>query len=171
MTLQNELQNELSALKNSYASLELNNKELSNTIAQLQERNRVLNDDLNRAMFASVDQSQIEAHRKSDKLTVRAKRTKKLIANFQVPSNLKNLSFRIIDPQGSALTSQDGTIASNIIPSVESYTASSETEASGSNLQKVEMIFSPSDKLKSGVYTVEILNENLYVSSMKVKLK
>ena len=63
-------------------------------------------------MFAAVDQTQIQAvKRKSEKLTVRANRTKKLIANFEVPADLKNLTFRIVDPKGNMLSQKDGTIA------------------------------------------------------------
>ena len=53
----------------------------------------------------------------------------------------------------------------------KSFTASSDPEIHGNKLQKVEMIFIPKEKLKTGVYMVEILNANLYVGSLKVKLK
>lgn len=170
--LQNQLQNELTALRNSYAALASKNLELNNTVARLEERNRVLTNDLSRAMFASVDQSQIEAVKgKADKLTVRAKRTKKLIANFKVPANMKNLSFRIVDPKGHALTSQDGTTASTATPTDDSFTASADPQVMPNKLQQVQMTFLPERKLNAGLYTVEILNDNLYVSSVKVKLK
>lgn len=170
--LKSQLQNELSSLKVSYAALEAENNELNNTVATLQERNRVLTGDLNRAMFAAVDQSQIQAVKgKNEKLTIRAKRAKKLIANFEVPANLKSLSFRITDSKGTVLTSADGTTAFTSTPSDKNLMASSDTEVQGNKLQRVEMVYIPKEKLKTGVYTVEILNENLYVGSLKVKLK
>jgi DNA repair exonuclease SbcCD ATPase subunit len=170
--LKNQLENELTLLKTSYASLEAKNSELNNTVVALQERNKVLTDDLNRAMFAAVDQSQIQAVRgNSEKLTVKARRTKKLIANFEVPANLKALSFRITDSKGNILTTDQGNIAFTSVPSEKSLTASSDSESTGSKLQKVEMAYIPKQKLKTGVYTVEILNESLYVGSLKVKLK
>jgi chromosome segregation ATPase len=170
--LKNQLENEVQSLKTSYSELQSKNQELNATIASLSERNKILTDDLNKATFAAIDQSQIQAVKgKAEKLTVRAKRTKKLIANFEVPVNLKNLSFRITDAKGNVLTSNDGTITSAIMPSENSYTASTNTETLGSKLQKVEMVYLPKEKLKTGVYTVEILNENLYVGSLKVKLK
>jgi DNA repair exonuclease SbcCD ATPase subunit len=170
--LKNELENELTTIRASYAALEAKNKELNNSVASLQERNKMLSDDLNRATLAAVDQSQIQAVKgKSEKLTVKAKRTKKLIASFEVPANLKSLSFRITDAKGNVLSKDDGTIASTIIPSDGNYTASSDSEAVGNKLQKVQMVYLPKERLKTGVYTVEILNENLYVGSLKVKLK
>jgi hypothetical protein len=170
--LKNQLENELTTLRTSYAALEEKNNELNNTVAFLQERNKILIDDMNKAMFAALDQSQIQAVRgKSEKLTIRAKRTKKLIATFEVPANLKNLSFRIADSKGGILTSEQGTIAFTSLPSEKSFTASADRETEGNKLQKVEMVYIPKEKLNTGVYTVEILNENLYVGSLKVKLK
>jgi N-acetyl-beta-hexosaminidase len=170
--LKNQLENELTILRASYAALEEKNSELNNTVAYLQERNKILTDDMNKAMFAAIDQSQIQAVRgKSEKLTVRAKRTKKLIATFEVPANLKNLSFRITDSKGSILTSEKGNIAFSSLPSEKSFTASADREAEGNKLQKVEMVYIPKEKLNTGVYMVEILNENLYVGSLKVNLK
>jgi DNA repair exonuclease SbcCD ATPase subunit len=170
--LKSQLESELQSLRNSYAELESKNIALNATVASLSERNKMLTNDLNKAMFATIDQSQIQAVKgKAEKLTVRAKKTRKLIANFEVPANLKNLSFRIADSKGNILTSKDGTIASSVMPSENNYTASSNAGISGNELQKVEMIYLPKEKLKTGVYTVEILNENLYVGSLKVKLK
>lgn len=172
IALQGQLENELQSIKLSYAELEAKNSELTHTVASLEDRNRMLIDDLNKVMFAAVDHSQIQAVKgKKEKLTVRARKTNKLIANFEVPANLKNLTFRIVDSNGNSLSQKDGTIASTISPSDESYTATTDSESVGSKLQKVEMVFIPKARLETGVYTVEILNENLYVASLKVKLK
>lgn len=172
LALQNELEIELQSLRKSYAQLEAQNSELNNTVAFLQESNRMLSDDLNRAMFAAVDHSQVQALKgKRDRLTIRAKKTNRLLANFEVPANLKNLNFRVIDPQGNALTSKDGTIASTAIPSNESFTASTGSDVEVKTLQKIELVYTPKTKLKAGVYTVEIMNENLYVGSLVLKLR
>jgi predicted nucleic acid-binding Zn-ribbon protein len=170
--LKSELENELQNLRSSYAALEAKNHALTTTVASLEERNKILSDDLDRAMFASVDQSQLHAvKRNNERLTVKAKRAKKLVASFEVPANLKNLSFRILDASGKILSSDAGLINSSILPSETNYIASSAPEIEGNRLQKVEMTYTAKEKLRSGVYTVEILNENLYVGSLKVRLK
>lgn len=172
LAIQDQLKNELQALKTSYAALESENRNLNQTIASLEERNKILIADLNNAMNNSVDQSQLHAIRsKPEKLTVKAKRTKKLIASFEVPANLKNLSFRVINDKGDVLGPKEGSISFNAIPSDNSYVASKENSAAGNKLQKVEMTYTPVKKLSAGIYTVEILNENLHVGSLKVKLK
>jgi hypothetical protein len=173
IALKSSLENELQSLKHSYQEMEAKNQSLNITIAELQERNKLLTDDLNRAMFAAVDQSQIQAVKKnSNKLTTKARRTKRLIANFEVPADLKNLTYRVSDANGNILSTHDGSVTSTITPSDKGYVASSESNdvTIGSTLQNVEMIFTPSRKLRSGLYTIEVLNDNLHVGSVKVKL-
>jgi chromosome segregation ATPase len=170
--LRNQLENDLRTLKASYVDLEARNHELHNTVVSLQERNRIIMDDLNKTTYAALDQSQILTLRGNrEKLTVKATRTRKLIAKFEVPSNLKSLTFRISDSEGNRLLDKNGSIVSKSTPSDKNLTVSTDSEVAGNELQNVEMIYSPKEKLKSGVYTVEILNENLYVGSLKVKLR
>ena len=172
LVLQTNLQNELAALRASYADLEVTNAALSNTIAQLQEQNRLLSQDLNQAMFASMDRTQVEAVKgKKEKLTVRARKTQKLIANFDVPASLRNISFRITDQQGKVFADKHGVIVSRTSVSDANVLASTGEGPAGSGLQKVQMEYIPKQKLQSGVYTVEILNDNLYVGSLNVKLR
>ena len=172
LALKSQIENELQTVRSAYEDLVEKNKELTNSVAFLQEKNVLLTGELNKAMFAAVDQSQILAvKRKSEKLTVSAKRTNKIVTNFEVPADLRSLTFRIVDPIGTILSTKNGTIASTITPSEKDFIASSNGEINGNKHQKVEMIFTPNEKLKTGVYTVEILNANLYVVSMKVKLQ
>jgi myosin heavy subunit len=169
--LQAGLENELQILKSSYVRLEAENKELFGSIVALQERNDMLTSELNQKVFASLDYSQLEAVKgKKEKLTVNAKRTRKLIAHFDVPGHLKNLSFRILDANGNPLTAKDGMVASSITLSEKNYTASASSGVQVQALQNVEMTYVPRQKLRSGIYTVEILNDNLYLASLKVKL-
>jgi len=170
--LHRELEAELEGLKISHADLEAKNAELSNTIVALTERNSILEQDLNRAMIASVDQSQVEAVKgRNNRLTIKARRADQLIANFEVPASLKNLSFRIIDPKGNALSQKEGDFATSIKQSSNNFFASAEAGTQEKSLQTVEMKYTPNGRLRTGVYTVEILNDNLYVSSLKIKLR
>lgn len=170
--VQRELERELMALKASYADLENENRLLASNIAQLQERNRILSEDLNRAMFASVDQSQVQAVKgRKERLTVRARRTNKLIADFEVPANMRSISFRIVDPKGNALGEKQGTIVYHASAGEQNVVASNAEGAAGPGIQKVKMEYTPKQRLQAGVYKVEILNENLYVGSLNVKLR
>jgi myosin heavy subunit len=172
LSIQQELERELQAMRGSLSELERENQTLSSTIAQLQDQNQLLMADLNRAMIASIDHSQVQAVKgRKDRLTVRARKTNKLIADFEVPGSLRNISYRILDPKGNPLTEKQGVIVSHATPSGDHVLASAGDGTLGNGLQKVRMEYLPKVKLQSGVYTVEILNDNLYVGSMNVKLR
>lgn len=172
VAMQNQLQNDLQASRASYDGLKKENEELNSTVALLQERNRLLSEDLNRSLLSAIDQSLINATKRNDgKLTIKANRTKKIAASFDVPANFNNLNYRIVDSNGNVLSANDGTITSKTTPSDKNLVASSTPSAEGSKLQKAEMVFIPTKKLKTGVYRVEVSNDNLYVGSLNVKLK
>jgi chromosome segregation ATPase len=169
--LRNALENELQTLRTSYADLEARNDALNHEVAALQGRNKMLTEDLQRTAFAAIDQTQVQAVRgKAEKVTAKGRRTRKLIASFEVAADLRDLSFRITDLKGNVLNKNDGTIAFTSQPSDKNLTASSASDVQGSKLQEVRMEYTPKRKLSSGVYRVEILNEGLYVGSLKVKL-
>lgn len=172
LRLQQSLEEQLLSMKASYAELENENLALSSAVARLQEQNRLLSDDLNRAMFASLDHLQVQAVKGSrEKLTVKARKTSKLIANFDVPASLRSISFRVIDPKGITVSDKHGSVVFNAVPSEENIVASNAANSAGNGLQKVKMEFIPKHKMQAGVYTVEILNDNLYVGSLNVKLR
>jgi hypothetical protein len=171
IALLSKMENDLEGMRLANAELAGKNKLLSEALASAEERNSLLSKDLSNAMLASLDQSQIQAVRgKSEKVTARARRTQKLMADFELASDLKTLGFRIIDPTGNVLSQEAGTLAFSTTPADNSYVASTGT-ATGKKVQKVNVSFAPRKKLRSGLYTVEILNENLHIASLRVKLK
>ncbi|MBK5278481.1 MAG: hypothetical protein JJE09_06425, partial [Bacteroidia bacterium] len=123
LALQRNLETQIENLNGSMSKLQFENSKLSTTVASLEKRNRLLNDELHMAMLASVDYTQVDAL-KGKSLTVKARRTNKLIASFDIPADLKNLSFKVIDPKGNTLSHKDGTIASRVISNSDNYTAS-----------------------------------------------
>lgn len=173
LTLQKDLEAQIENLSSSFAILQKENGDLNNAVASLEQRNRLLNEELHRAFLANLDNTQMDALQGKGKLTVKARRSNKLVATFDVPADLKNLTFKVIDPSGNPLTHKDGTIASRVITSSDSYVASSSTTLNGVNskLAKVEMVYLPTKKLNRGTYKVEILNDNLYVGSLQVRLR
>jgi hypothetical protein len=172
IALQHRLENEMETLRQSYVDLQNKNRLLTDALALSEDKNRVLSDDLSHAMLAAIDQSQIQAVRgKSNRLTAKAKRTQKLVADFELAADLRSVGFRISDPKGNVLSQDNGTISFTTTPADDSYVASSGNGIAGNKIQKIHLSFSPTSKLKPGVYTIEVLNENLHVSSLKVKLK
>ena len=171
LRLQTQLRNELLSAQTSLADMMSQNEHLSQTVAQLQEQNRMLATDLNRVTFAALDRLQVGAVKgKKERLTVRAKRASKLVASFKIPASMQNLSFRIIAPKGEILGEEQGVIASRITLLQDNAMASVNNQTI-EGLQEVRMEYLPKQRLQSGVYTVEILNDQLYVGSLNLKLR
>lgn len=173
LAIRKDLDVQIENLKATLQGLQAENNTLNNKVAYLEQRNKLLNDELHKAMLASVDHAQTDALQgKSERLTVKAKRTNKLVANFEVPAELNNLSFRVVSPSGSALSPKDGTIASRVVSVSDNMVASSATTSNlNTKVKQVEMVYIPSKKLTAGTYKIEILNDNLYVGSLQVKLR
>lgn len=172
LALQKEWENSMASMKDKLQSLENEKNDMSKAIASLEERNKILSDDLLKSQLAFLDYSQLETLKKNNKLTASSRNTKKLKATFEVPSNLKEISFKITDPSGKVLTEKEGTIASRIVTDTKNYTASAASYAeTAKNLKQMEMIYLTNNKLKPGTYKIQVLSENLYVSSMQVRLK
>lgn len=173
LAIRKDLDSQIENLKSSLQSLQVENSTLNNKVAFLEQRNKLLNDELHNAMLASLDHAQVDAMKKSEQLTIKASRTKKLIANFEVPAELTNLSFKVISPSGNPLTANEGTIASRVLSTSSNLSASAETTVSdvSRKTKKVEMVYIPTKKLVAGTYKIEILNDNLYVGSLQVKFR
>jgi len=129
--------------------------------------------ELNQMRIASLDDIRVEAFKKN-KLTVSAKKTKKLDVNFLIPASnsSENLQFKITDPSGQLLTANDGTIASVEVDESPILTADNSNNLFLKQTKQVKMEYKPKNKLKPGVYRIEISNsDNAYMGSLQVRLK
>lgn len=171
--IKSDLENQLTSLTNSLDASNREKESLNKMIANLQVKNKSLEDELNKMQIVSLDDIRIEAFKKN-KLTVSAKKTKKLDVNFIIPANTssENLQFKITDPGGRLLTSNDGTIAMIELEETPMLTASNETTVYIKQTKQIKMEYKPKAKLKSGIYRIEILDEkNVYMGSLQVRLK
>lgn len=167
------LEKSILELNSTLVQLQNEKVDLANKVAFLEQQNGQLVDDLQKAQIALFDQSQVESVKKNERLTVNARKTKKLNATFNVPSNMRDIGFRIYDPDGKIISTQDKGSLSFQTSDNNVLTASSKNDAQADRNpnKKVTMSFASKDKLKPGVYKIEILSEKLYVASMQVKLK
>lgn len=172
--IKNDLDKQMALLSASVQSLTMEKDALNRTVADLTLKNKALAEELNQMQLASLDDIRIEALKKN-KLTVSAKKTKKLEMSFVMPANkfTDNLQFKIVDPMGAQLTSNEGTMTYFIADENPVYTAS----LSGRDLylspsKQIKLEYVPKKKLKAGVYKIEILNtDNTYLGSLQVKLR
>lgn len=171
--IKSELEKQITSLTN---SLDASNKEkesLNKMVASLQVKNQNLEDEMHKMQVASLDDIRVEAFKKS-KLTVSAKKTKKLDVNFIIPENSSsgNLQFKITNPSGQLLTPKDGTIAFVELESTPLLTADKNNTFYLKATKQIKMEYKPKAKLKPGIYKIEISNsENVYMGSLQVRLK
>lgn len=171
--IKSDLERQLTSLNNSLDASNREKESLNKMIASLQVKNKSLEDELNKTQIASLDDIRVEALKKS-KLTVSAKKTKKLDVNFIISANVssENLQFKITDPSGKLLTPKDGTIAMVELEETPMLTASNDNTGYVKQTKQVKMEYKPKSKLKSGIYRIEILNDkSMYMGSLQVRLK
>ncbi|MGE5394119.1 MAG: hypothetical protein ACM3P1_05195 [Candidatus Saccharibacteria bacterium] len=154
-------------------SLNKEKNALNQTIASLQNENKQLATNLDILSSMSSDNFLVETTRKKDKLTVMAKRTRKMTVSFNVPNNVsENISFRIIKPDGSKVDGKDNGVAYRVVNPEEGLTASTSAVLETVKVsRKIEMTYQPKDKQKPGIYKIEMYNGDKYIGACNVKLR
>jgi hypothetical protein len=123
--------------------------------------------------FNSMNAVLTEATKKDGKLTAKAQRTRKLVVSVDVPSTLADINFKIIDPSGKQLTPKDGTFTLNKHTSAKTnafYASASHSQASVT-YNRIELVFAPTEKLKSGLYSIELREDLKTIGTLQVRLR
>jgi small-conductance mechanosensitive channel len=168
---------QLAELSSKLKSLESNHNDAKFDAALLKNKNDALaarNEILSSLMANNYG---LEAHKKGEKLTVKAKRTKELVAGFDLPVSMtENLKFTITNPTGKRITSDK----SKSIHYVASETDEVNSEMIASTNWKVEsndftkrivLTYKPEEKLEGGVYNIDIYAAEVYLGSSQIRLK
>jgi hypothetical protein len=172
--LRNEIEEQLNFHRKSLAANQATEQDLEQQIAQLKQQNKELSESLNMMTMNSMTAVLTEAVRKSGKLTVKARRTNKLVVNIDVPTAVASLNFRIVDPSGKELTSADGTLTvgnMGIRQKDQSPYASAGSILPSLIYNSVEMVFIPKENLRSGIYTIAVRDDFRTIGSLQVKLR
>lgn len=170
-----DLENQVSALIAQIANLEGANSDLTQQIASLTSKNQELksNNDLMKAFAAN--NYRMEASRgKGEKLTVVARKTKRLKMGFDLPQNVvENVQFKIQTPDGTVIDKQEDGLSATLmdIEDGSDLIASLEPMGSFEVTRRIEMKYEPKKKLSKGVYTIDIYNGETYMVSCQVKLR
>jgi multidrug efflux pump subunit AcrA (membrane-fusion protein) len=171
--LQADLENQLTSLNASLQLLRNEKENLSVALAASESRNESLKDELGKAHLAYYDRPLVEPLRgKSDKLMAKASRTQRLRTTLMLPDGLKDVQFKISNPNGEVISNSPdhGTLAVRTIETGAGALASTNnTVARG--YKQVEMIFIAKEKLAAGVYTIEVQSEGLPVGSLQLRLR
>lgn len=164
-------------LNDAIKKMNIEKDQLNRTIASLQDQNKKLTANLDILTSMATDNFLIETTKKvwlqpnKEKLTVIARHAKKMTVSFNVPENMvENISFKLLKPNGTLVEGKDNGIASRIVNGDEGITAS----ISGGAIKvskKIEMIYTPEEKQKPGIYKIEMYNGEKYIGACNVKLR
>lgn len=148
--------------------------DLEQTIALLLQQNKSLTGELHAWRLSVVKDVRVEPYRKNERLTLSARKTRKLVVHVEVASRVEDLQFRITDPAGQVLPAEAGKISTTVVDDgiPPKYVASTrQAILKEYPYKRVAMVFTPSEKLEAGIYQIDILSETESIGSLQVKFR
>lgn len=166
---------ELEELKTKLAALETQNNDMLYQVTVLQEDNNMLTERNETLAKLMANNYSLEAHKKKDKLTVKAKKAKEIIVGFDVPFEMgENLNFTITNPDGSKIASNNSkTISYAFNENTYNTVILASTQGLLFPTQKTKRVtlkYNPDNKMKGGVYLIEIYADKTYLGTSQIRL-
>lgn len=163
---------DLTKLRHENLSLKTDHANAQNIIAGLQKENKTLKNNLDMAA-AMANNSLSEAVKKNNKMTVSARRARKIQLAFDIPQkSLSGLDFRITSPKDKVFTSGDGSISHKLVLNDGNPVASLDAQTGYYEIsQRVVMEYAPKTRMEKGIYKVDVYSQNTLIGRMQVKLK
>ncbi len=176
--MKENLLRQVEALNSQNKTLAAENQQLQKTTAQLKEEK---NDLLKQIEFAraeslqKADNYQVDVLKnvKKDKLTYKAKRMKMMSVIIDVPKDLmKDISFTITTPDGKIINEKDKSLTWKKVNDTE-YLLASLTPFNNdfTVTHQIKLNYTPSSKMKAGIYKIGILNSDKNIGNCRVHLK
>lgn len=171
--LKNSLDLQIAELNEKIKVLESDKNTLTSQLAEANSKTKEMASSMTLMKQMGLNNYEIEATKKNQKLTVVARKTKHLNMAFDLPKDIaENIQFRIKTPSGKIIDKSDSALAFGIETYEGPLTASVEPLELGLEVSKrISMSYKPKEKLSRGLYVIEILNGDTYISSCQVKLK
>jgi len=140
-------------------------------IASLKEENKKLADHNHLLTSMTADNYLVQTTRARERLTVKARKARKMSLSFKVPENItENISFKLTKPDGTKIEGKENGLTYTIGKDNDALLASIGMDQKITT-KKIEMTYLPKDKLKPGVYKIEMFNGGKYMGSCNVKLR
>lgn len=168
------LQSEISGLKEQLINLSEQTKDQTGKISDLENQNGALRkqNELLRSLIS--DNIRISATKgKKNKLTVIAARTNMISAKLDIPASIgDNISFTLVYPDGSFISSKDEPSASVNISAIN---ATKENERSAAGYQDetrtLDLKYIPKSKLAKGIYKLSVYHDGNYLTGVYIGFK
>jgi myosin heavy subunit len=182
------LQGELNQLLKEKEGYVLTQQTLNDELARLREENKSLmaaNVDLNKdkselqanleiAKSLTTENMELSAIKgRKEKLTVVARRTKKLEVGFDVPAGVaQSVRFVLHSPDGKVIEQSDSRMTKTINDETGAiYASISPLSGIYEQSKRVELCYKPEKKLEKGTYVVQIFNGETRLGSCRVFLR
>jgi len=138
------------------------NKDLVSQVATLSEANRKLAPELAVAKLFEKDNISIMRLDKNGRPNIQARKIKTIKISMSLPSEMKSLALKMFDSNGKLVSDQDGKFITNF---------SHEANIFGNAAARLELTYSPSKRINSGSYRVEIANDGKHVGNLFMNVR
>jgi len=168
------LQSEIKGLKEQLFNLSEQTKDQSGKISDLENQNNALKkqNELLRSLIS--DNIRISATKgKKNKLTVMAARTNMISAKLDIPVSIgDNISFTIVYPDGSSISSKNEPSASVNVSAINA-TKENERFAAGyqDETKTLDLKYIPKSKLAKGMYKLSVYHDDIYLTGVYIGFK
>jgi len=171
-----KMKNEMDYMAEKIDNLTNDKQNLENTISSLKKENSEMADNIKTMQDLNANNYLIEALKgRKGKLTVNARRTNKIQFAFDVPEiSNSRLHFNIITPEGKTIDSRKDKQALVTVASSETDNPIASLKGGDGNSSKQKRVtfsYKPDKKLKSGIYSIEIFNNDVYLGTSQIKLR
>jgi hypothetical protein len=151
------------------------NKDLQNTLSSLESEKKGLALQFENAQKVNTDNFMVTATRgkKTERIVIKATRTKKLNMTFEVPQSLTEaISFKIITPSGATINPDEKSLSWKFPLDERNFTASlSGVTGEFEKSRQVVLNYAPKEKLVRGEYKIQILSDGKNIGNCRIMLK
>ncbi len=168
--LRADLDKKMSELTTENATLVEKLKQSDLLVANLRdELSAIQNPELGQEKNVLADNYRLETLKKNDKLTVRAKKTGKMIVSFDTPAKeLASYNLVVKEQSGADLKGKIVMTSHDIASAL--YASNSDPDIQ--RLQKrIELKFTPEQPMKRGIYAIQVFENNILVGNAQVRLE
>jgi len=170
-----DLEKEALRLNSEYDKLLTQNQNLQKSLSSIEAEKKALTLQLENIIKANTDNFLITATRgkKTEKIVIKASRSKKLNITFEVPQNLTDaISFKLVTPAGTTIDPEDKSLSWIFPMDSRNYTASlSSVTGEFEQSRQVILSYVPKVKLVKGEYKIQVLASGNVIGNCRIALK
>ena len=170
-----DLEKESTRLKSDYDKLMAQNKDLQNSLSSMGTEKKNLALQLENEQKVNTDNFLVTATRgkKTEKIVIKASRTKKLNITFEVPQSLTEaISFKIVTPSGATINPDDKALTWAFPLDSRNFTASlSVLTGEFEQSRQVVLNYVPKGKLAKGEYKIQMFCSGSNIGNCRIMLR